>query len=616
VAAGTQRVTELQEQLADATPLIGARRRRRAAEQLAELARQASPDAIAVLLQVIAGGAEESVYGIAASALHSLPTGAASDILCRMAVENGDRAALKIAVQVGYAPSELPVRAVLLALAGRWQELDTVDIDGALLRAAYETAAPNVRRRLAAAAREVGRAEWVQVVVGGRRRLRLAQMTPNEWQDVLALLADPVRAKEAWRLAQDAPPLWGRELLLRIAATAVPECDREDFARLRALAAWCGEGEVPFSVCTGRAATLLGHESGVASLSITAGDGLLASGSWDNTIRLWRLPDGECVATLRGHQGSVLSLAAIPGGSLLASGSSDNTVRLWHLPDGECMATFRGHEGAVLSLAAVPGGSLLASGSSDNTVRVWYLPEGDSWFLPEDECMATLWRHGSGVTSLAVTPDGNLLASGSHDKTICLWRLPDGAFVATLSGHEGSVVSLAAIPGGSLLASGSTDNTIRLWHLQDGECMACLRGHERGVASLTIAAGGSLLASGSWDKTIRLWHLPDGECAATLRGHEGTVLSLAAIPGGSLLASGSSDNTIRLWRPPVAAPAAVLARDIDCVLALRAYAGLTRHEHAWLDFMLALVDLHRRFDVEVEVVDHVEVGEFDIEIGE
>ena len=38
-------------------------------------------------------------------------------------------------------------------------------------------------------------------------------------------------------------------------------------------------------------------------------------------------------------------------------------------------------------------------------------------------------------------------------------------------------------------------------------------------------------------------------------------------------------------------------------------------ERAWLDFMLGLVDLHRRFDIEVEAAAHVEVGEFDIEIG-
>ena len=61
-----------------------------------------------------------------------------------------------------------------------------------------------------------------------------------------------------------------------------------------------------------------------------------------DTIRLWRLPDSECVATLRGHEDSVHSLAVTPDGSLLSSGSLDGTIRLWRLPDGECVATLPG----------------------------------------------------------------------------------------------------------------------------------------------------------------------------------------------------------------------------------------------------------------------------------
>ena len=211
----------------------------------------------------------------------------------------------------------------------------------------------------------------MQVAVGGRQRLRLAQMTRSEWQDVIALLADPARARAAWRLAQEAPPLWGRELLLGIGAAALPECDREDFARLRALAGPCGEGEVPFSACTSCAATLQGHEDSVTSLAVTPDGSLLASGSEDNTIRLWHLPDGECAATLRGPGLFVYSLAVTPDGSLLASGSWGGTIRLWRLPDGECVATLPGHEDRVTSLAVTPDGSLLSSGSLDGTCLLY-----------------------------------------------------------------------------------------------------------------------------------------------------------------------------------------------------------------------------------------------------
>ena len=531
------------------------------------------------------------------------------EALCRMAVESGDERALAITAKAGYLPEDPLLRAAMLALTGRWKDYDAFDFDGAHLSAAYEAAAPEFRRSIAAAARAAGRADWVRAAVGGRQRRRLAAMTRSEWEAVLALLAHPGHASESWRLAREAPPHWARPLLLTIDAVALPVCEREDFARLRALAERCGEG-VAFAARTECVAKLRGHEAEVLSLAITPDGRLLASGSDDQSIRLWRLPDGECLATLRGHRGAVTSLAATPDGNLLVSASQDWIIRLWRLPEGKYIARLRGHRYTVTSLAIAPDGSLLASGSHDATVRLWRMPEGTR--------VATLRGHGDEVVSLAITPDGRLLASGSRDATIRLWRLPDGASFGTLGGHTGPVSSLAVTPDGSLLASSSHDATVRLWSLPEGACVETLRGHGDEVDSLVVTPDGSLLASASRDNTVRLWSVSNGACIASLRGHAGWVESLAITSDGSLLASGAWDRTIRLWRSEIAAlttaPVAALVRDHGRLLALRRDGGAA--ECAWLDFMLALVDRHRRFDIQVEVSRHVEVGEFDIEIGE
>ena len=58
------------------------------------------------------------------------------------------------------------------------------------------------------------------------------------------------------------------------------------------------------------------------------GDGRLASGSEDRTVRVWETATGECVATLKGHTDLVNSVCSL-GDGRLASGSFDKTVRVW-----------------------------------------------------------------------------------------------------------------------------------------------------------------------------------------------------------------------------------------------------------------------------------------------
>ena len=65
------------------------------------------------------------------------------------------------------------------------------------------------------------------------------------------------------------------------------------------------------------------------------------------------------------------SVTFSPGGKHLASGSRDNTARLWDVATGAMVRTLTGPKGGVTSVAFSPDGKALASGSEDNSVWLW-----------------------------------------------------------------------------------------------------------------------------------------------------------------------------------------------------------------------------------------------------
>ncbi|MER8734541.1 AAA family ATPase [Mesorhizobium sp. M1227] len=166
--------------------------------------------------------------------------------------------------------------------------------------------------------------------------------------------------------------------------------------------------------------TFVGHRNGITSAAFSQNGLLVATGSLDQTARIWSLEDGSTVQVLQGHDEPLTDVAFSPDGQSLLTASRDSTARIWNVADGTRKAVLKGHRGAVESARFSPNGIYIVTTSSqDRTVRVWATASGRE-IATISERQDKLNRPK--VTRAAMNSKGTAIAVVSGDERVRIIR--------------------------------------------------------------------------------------------------------------------------------------------------------------------------------------------------
>jgi U3 small nucleolar RNA-associated protein 13 len=161
-----------------------------------------------------------------------------------------------------------------------------------------------------------------------------------------------------------------------------------------------------------------GHEKDINIVSVAPNDSMVATGSQDKTVKLWKSTDLTLTATLKGHKRGIWDCQFSPIDRVLATSSGDKTIKLWSLGDYSCVRTFQGHVASVLRVRFLTGGLQLMSGGADGLLKLWT--------IRTNECEATLDGHSDRVWALdlKVNSENNesILVSGGADSKLIVWQ--------------------------------------------------------------------------------------------------------------------------------------------------------------------------------------------------
>ncbi|KNE55640.1 hypothetical protein AMAG_01526 [Allomyces macrogynus ATCC 38327] len=313
-----------------------------------------------------------------------------------------------------------------------------------------------------------------------------------------------------------------------------------------------------------KAKQIVGHNDEIIDVCFAGPEErFLAVATNSAEIKLFDTETFDC-ELVAGHEGVVFCLAASKDGQFLATGSKDNTARVWRVdlddegrPAPRCLASLVGHAQAVGAVAVSRrSNSFVVTGSQDRTVKLWDVAKVAAGSDEADDDAApvtlrakfTVKAHDKDINAVAVAPNDRLFATASQDKTAKVWSTEDGSLVGTCKGHKRGVWRCAFSSVDQVLATSSGDKTVRLWNLKDFTCLRTFEGHTHSVLNVSFVSFGTQLLSSGSDGLVKLWTIKTNECVETLDAHEDRVWALTSNKSENMLITGGADSVINFWR--------------------------------------------------------------------
>ncbi|KAM9956367.1 hypothetical protein ACTFIR_003080 [Dictyostelium discoideum] len=163
-----------------------------------------------------------------------------------------------------------------------------------------------------------------------------------------------------------------------------------------------------------------GHHDEINAIKWDPTGTLLASCSDDYTAKIWSMKTGGCLFDFKDHTKEIYTIKWSPTGPdstnpnknlVLASASFDNTIKLWDVDVGKCIYSLKKHMDPVYTVSFSPNGEYLASGSFDKYLHIWSVKDGS---------LVKSYKGSGGIFEVCWNSSGDKISACYSNSTVCV----------------------------------------------------------------------------------------------------------------------------------------------------------------------------------------------------
>jgi WD40 repeat protein/tetratricopeptide (TPR) repeat protein len=341
-----------------------------------------------------------------------------------------------------------------------------------------------------------------------------------------------------------------------------------------------------------------GHNDSVTSIALNAGGDLVASASFDGTIKGWNLDgkeifivDSKTIAKKIQEEGlegqnkvklmrlyslneerkpslQISSIKYSPDGKYIAVIRNSKIIEIFNANTNKLLTviTKEDKQDSFISFNEIsfsPDSNTIASANSDSTISIWSIKskkidllavnpqlQEDLQELKVNE-ISIFKGHTKQVNSIEFSPNGKYLVSGSDDNIVKLWDMK-GKKIDELSPNGNSkedkssesIKRVRFSPRGTHTISASSSGQIKLWNLNENTVRS--QTGQGTVTTLAFSGNGQYIASNSYG-IIKIWDYSLRELQS-FKGHDSLVNDISFAIDNQKIISGSADKSIKIWK--------------------------------------------------------------------